>query len=198
MDYIVIAALSIVLPGVFIYMGRKNNMLINNKILYVLIYAAVAGINCLTILYLDYLLRFVILYDIILMLLALLSLWDIKEMKIPSFMVYVLALFCTVLMIFNPYCRIINNIVTGGLFSLLLLIAYKLTKKKIGIGDVKVLCALSFAFGYPVVFNIIFIGMFISVIYGILLIVFKKANVKTEIPFIPFLFAGYVLNVINF
>jgi leader peptidase (prepilin peptidase)/N-methyltransferase len=98
----------------------------------------------------------------------------------------------------NPYCRIINNLVVGGVLSVALFILYKVASDKIGLGDVEIMLALGFAFGYPQIFSIIFSSLFLSMVFGILLMTVKKAKLKTTIPFVPFLFIGMTLNIINY
>lgn len=140
---------------------------------------------------------YIIPFALIQLIMLLLSLWDMKEMEIPAFAAYALFLVCALMMMANPYCTIVNSVFTGGFMSLTLIVFYKLTKDKIGRGDVEVLIALGFAFGYPQVFGIIFAALFVSMIASICLMASKKAKLKTEIPFIPFLFIGMTLNIIN-
>ncbi|HJO92377.1 MAG TPA: prepilin peptidase [Victivallales bacterium] len=61
-----------------------------------------------------------------------------------------------------------------------------------GLGDVKFLAALGACFGlFPAVwFFVIIVASFLGVLFGILLIVFKKKKLTHEIPFGPFLSAA--------
>jgi prepilin signal peptidase PulO-like enzyme (type II secretory pathway) len=131
-------------------------------------------------------------------LLLILSLWDIKQKEVPVPTLYCLFLMCVVMAVTNPYCRIINNLVVGGVLSVALFILYKVASDKIGLGDVEIMLALGFAFGYPQIFSIIFSSLFLSMVFGILLMTVKKAKLKTTIPFVPFLFIGMTLNIINY
>ena len=75
---------------------------------------------------------------------------------------------------------------------------YFLSKKRVGIADIKVISFLGFYMGYPLIFSLLFASMFLAMIYGIALVVLKKAELKSEIPFLPFLLLGYIINVLNF
>lgn len=198
MEYIKVLVLSVIAGSAFLTVNKRSNITNNKKPFCILIFIMFFAVNIIMILYCGYLFRFVILYNLIMLMLGFLSLWDIREKEIPAVAIYILAVFCMVMMLINPYCNIINNVVTGILFSGIIGLAYKLTKEKIGLGDVEVLCAMAFAFGYPNLFNMLFISMISSVIFGIMLIVLKKATIKTEIPFLPFIFIGYILNITSF
>lgn len=160
--------------------------------------AAVLFSNIYMLLYAEALIYFSAVYDVILVLLCILSLWDAREKQIPAVGVYALFFGCAVMTVINPYCSIINNLITGGAVSLVLFIVYKTGRVSIGLGDVEVIGSLAFAFGYPHIFNILIMGLLLSMLWGIGLMALKKADMKTEMAFIPFLFLGYVLNVLNF
>lgn len=198
MNYIIAFVLSFVMGASFILIDKRLNLIKNKRIFYILLFAIFLSVNCIMVLYVDYLLRFVFIYNILLLLLGLLSIWDIQEMKIPVIVVYIFTFFCVIMILVNPYCKVANNVITGGLFSILIFLAYKISRGKIGLGDVKVMCGLAFAFGYPMVFNIIFASLLLSILFGSILIITKKAKIKTEIPFLPFLFLGCILNILNY
>lgn len=132
-----------------------------------------------------------ILYAIVLLIL---SLWDIKEMNVPRVIIGILWLISLCMIFTNK--SIINCAFTGVVLSTILIIVYFVSKKKIGLGDILVICGLAFGLGYPTIFRILFIGMFVAMIYGFILVKRKKATIKTEIPFIPFIFVGLILNIV--
>ena len=59
-----------------------------------------------------------------------------------------------------------------------------------GFGDVKLVFATSLILGFPVSVAAVLFSFWIGAIFGILLLIFKKVNLKTRIPFGPFLLAG--------
>ena len=60
-------------------------------------------------------------------------------------------------------------------------------------GDVKLMTCIGFYTGIYEVLNISFISLLASVLIGLFLIFFKKADKKTEIPFVPFMFVGVII-----
>lgn len=87
--------------------------------------------------------------------------------------------------------------VPGFLFSILLFVLSILTKEAIGMGDAfaVLLCACYLPF-YPVFF-IFVAGLFMAGIVGIFLILVRKGNRKTEIPYLPFLTFSYLIYLVS-
>lgn len=87
--------------------------------------------------------------------------------------------------------------VPGFLFSILLFVLSILTKEAIGKGDAfaVLLCACYLPF-YPVFF-IFVAGLFMAGIAGIFLILVRKGNRKTEIPYLPFLTFSYLIYLVS-
>lgn len=190
---------SVLVTGIMILINKKLNIIEKNKyILYGLILLSVLIISSVPIFVLGIRKIVVIGYLLIYIFLVLLAIYDLKEQSVPVILIYLLWTVCAVIMILNPFIKIMNNLATGGVMTIICIIIYKLSKKRIGIADVKIIAGLSFALGYPMIFSQLFYSMFLAMIYGIVLMLRKKANSKTEIPFLPFMAIGFVLNVINF
>lgn len=87
--------------------------------------------------------------------------------------------------------------VPGFLFSIFLFVLSILTKEAIGMGDAfaVLLCACYLPF-YPVFF-IFVAGLFMSGVVGVFLILIRKGNRKTEIPYLPFLSFSYLIYLIS-
>lgn len=81
-----------------------------------------------------------------------------------------------------------------GLFpgTLFLVLAF-LTKEQIGYGDGLVLLILGGYLDSKTVFGIWMSGLFGAFLVGVILLVCQKAGTKSRLPFIPCLFAGYLL-----
>ena len=59
-----------------------------------------------------------------------------------------------------------------------------------GFGDVKIAVLMGLLLGLPNVLVALFLAFFFGAIIGIILMVFKKKRLKSEIPFGPFLITG--------
>ncbi len=68
-----------------------------------------------------------------------------------------------------------------------------LSPESIGFGDVKLLCVMGLFLGANHVWSPIFATLLVLFFYGIYLLIFKKADRKTELPLAPFLLIGTVI-----
>ncbi len=62
--------------------------------------------------------------------------------------------------------------------------------KAMGFGDVKLVFLLGLLLGWPLIIPSLFIAFFLGAFIGILLIIFRKKQMKSEVPFGPFLIMG--------
>lgn len=69
-------------------------------------------------------------------------------------------------------------------------------KKAIGVGDGLVVVITGLFFNAAATTEILFWGFLTSAVFGIFLMIFRKAGRKTEIPFVPFLLLGYFLRAV--
>lgn len=197
MNYAIYLALFLVFLIGFIFADIKLE-LVKRKLIYIPLIILI-GLNVYTMIFIKEMsIYFTIIYLTAEFILAILCFWDIKEKEIPVIYIYCLVLCCGIMLLSNPYSNIVNNIITGAAITGVLALFYRLKKESVGLGDIEVIAALSFSFGYPHIFNVLFTALFISMIFGIILLIIKRAKLKTEIPFIPFLCLSVILNVINF
>lgn len=81
----------------------------------------------------------------------------------------------------------------GFLPGLILLVVSFLTKESVGMGDGLVLCALGIFSGMKQTLAVLGMAFFLCAMLAVLLLVLRRANKKTELPFLPCLCAGYLL-----
>lgn len=77
------------------------------------------------------------------------------------------------------------------LYGLLLLLARK--NPQLSVGDSQVIAALSLYFPLARWTEIILLALFAALLYGIARILVKQASFRSEIPFMPFLLTGVVI-----
>ena len=68
--------------------------------------------------------------------------------------------------------------------------------KGFGFGDVKLIIPLSLLMGWPEALVGVFMSFLLGALVGIFLIVTKKKNMKSAVPFGPFLIAGSLVALI--
>lgn len=95
-----------------------------------------------------------------------------------------------------------NNIgfVIGELFfrslpGTFLLVTSRISKNAIGAGDGLIVLITGWFLGAGAATEILFWSLLCSAVFGIVLIMVRKASRKTEIPFIPFLLLGYLVRL---
>ena len=94
-------------------------------------------------------------------------------------------------MIFGQFSRIINHLVSGVGAFLFFLMIYVLTKAKgIGFGDVKFGFFMGLLLGFPDILLALYIAFLTGGVVAIILVLWKKKGMKSEVAFGPFLIIG--------
>lgn len=123
--------------------------------------------------------------------------YDLKHYIIPDGIIYP-AIFIAFLydilysyfILHNPNL-IINFFYSSLGASLFFLIIFLVSRGKwLGFGDVKLAVFMGLFLGFPNILVSLFLAFFIGAIMGIGLILAKKKNLKSEVPFGPFLVTG--------
>ena len=127
--------------------------------------------------------------------LFILSLWDIRTKKIPV----VLTVLWGVLLFGCRVCRGLDPVMAaaGMIPGAVILVLSVLSNGKIGLGDGLVLCALGAGFGTEAMVVILSGAFGLAALGAVALIVFQKAGRNREMPFLPYVFAGYVVCMIT-
>jgi len=91
----------------------------------------------------------------------------------------------------HPISYILNPIASavgaGGFFYFLAAVS---DGKWMGGGDIKLAFLMGLLLGFPNILVGLFLGFFLGAIVGIILMIFNRAKMKSEIPFGPFLITG--------
>ncbi|MCR5460133.1 MAG: prepilin peptidase [Acetatifactor sp.] len=128
---------------------------------------------------------------------------DVREHRIPNIFPAVLALggiLCLVLgyltsqqgwMAYIASCTI-ATVATALCFGF----AFFISKHGIGMGDIKILCALALAMGVYATCGTIFFGIVSCAVLSVVLLIIKKKGFKDTLPFGPFIFLGFVISVL--
>lgn len=122
--------------------------------------------------------------------------FDAKYMILPDFSTVILTI-CAMVFLFvetpdlaSLQGKILSAIISFGFLGLL----YLITKGKgMGLGDVKLAFFMGLFLGYPKIVVAMYVAFVVGAMFGLILIIFKKAGKKTEIPFGPFLILGTIV-----
>lgn len=86
-----------------------------------------------------------------------------------------------------------GNILLGALIGVLFLGVGKITNQGVGYGDGWMLVATGTFLGFQKNVLLVLFSFILAAFFSIGIIIFRKKKKKDEIPFMPFLFGGYVL-----
>lgn len=81
----------------------------------------------------------------------------------------------------------------GAAVGILVILVSRLTEGAIGMGDGLLLTVTGIYLGFRENLCLFLCGTFLAAALSVILLIMKKVTRKTACPFIPFLFAGYLL-----
>lgn len=130
---------------------------------------------------------------VLLLISAYLVYFDIRYQRVPNIINLLLLLIVLGGHIYNKEplgYPLISALAAFGTFLLIHIVS----RGKLGMGDCKYTAIIAFQFGYYFwLHSTIYTSIIALIISGILLLT-KKIDTKTPIPFMPFLVSGWVLN----
>ena len=85
---------------------------------------------------------------------------------------------------------LLGTLLSGGIFGAVLWALSRFSGEKMGQGDVKLLCVTAMTAGWTYTFQVFALGLALSFLYGVYLLLVQRRNMRTEIPFVPFLAAA--------
>ena len=122
--------------------------------------------------------------------------YDLKHYIIPDKVLFPAIAVAVVYNLIPPYNLqhlfyvFLAVIIASGFFLAIFLLS---RGKAMGFGDVKLAILMGLLLGLPNILAALFLAFFFGAIIGIILMVYKKKSLKSEIPFGPFLIAGTFL-----
>lgn len=99
----------------------------------------------------------------------------------------ILSTFLNVLSVEELFVRVLTAFIVFLFFFALYFFS---EGKAMGFGDVKLVVFLGLLLGFPNVLPALFIAFFLGAVIGLIMMMFKKKGMKSEIPFGPFLVFG--------
>lgn len=126
------------------------------------------------------------------LLLIIVSIQDIKWKKIRLWIVLIATIILSVCALFSSSLSILDR-VFGLLLGLAMVLLSKATGGKIGIGDGMVLGVTGIGLGFWSNMELFALALSMAAVFSIGLIILRRANRSTAIPFMPFLFLSYII-----
>ncbi|MBQ9519566.1 MAG: prepilin peptidase [Firmicutes bacterium] len=134
-------------------------------------------------------------YIILTVMLAITAYTDIKERKIKNMPVLIITAFALAFMLIRldtAMLSLIGLAVAAAVF----VVTYILSKGGLGEGDVKLAMAVGLYVGVFDFINIMLYALIYTVVAGVITAIVKRGNLKSTLPFAPFIFAGCITNII--
>lgn len=120
--------------------------------------------------------------------------FDLKYMILPDFSTVILIICGLVLLVGTRHGACLQNIIVALGASGFLLILNLITKGNgMGIGDVKLALFMGLFLGYPKTIIAFYVAFIVGAIFGLILMFFKKATKKSQVPFGPFMILGILV-----
>lgn len=116
---------------------------------------------------------------------------DIKRKSIP--VLPVLGLGVTLLAFRLTEAETAKELLCGFLPGIVLTLISFFSKEGIGMGDALVLLCLGAGYRWEKVTAMLFGALCLAAVFSLVLLILKKADRKTELPFLPFLFFGWCI-----
>ena len=127
---------------------------------------------------------------------------DLTEYRIPNLFPLALALCGIALLAIGlltgqngAFSNATGSVLSAVICAACLLIAMFLSRRGIGMGDIKLLAALALCVGFRALIGVIFYGMLFCALTAVSLLIFKKKTIRDAIPFGPFIAFGYLFTL---
>lgn len=127
------------------------------------------------------------------MLLLICGIWDIKYKKIFLWLIPTAGVLISILIPFCSSSITIYARIGGVAVGAAIIILSLATGGKIGLGDGLLLCVTGLGLGFWENMELFAAALSLAAVISILLLMLRMADRKKAIPFVPFLFAGYML-----
>lgn len=126
------------------------------------------------------------------------SLWDLKKKTIPTIYLVVYGFVGIVYSVFGLFgekniWEIVLAVVPGCIGVILSFV----TREQIGMGDGLVILCTGFFLSCRHIMAMICMAFAILTVVAIVLLITRRVNCKTRIPFIPFLLVGFIVFVLG-
>lgn len=144
----------------------------------------------------------IIRYYVLIWALAVIAWIDQGSKRIPNRVLLFLLVMRTIILVLECllyhgyWMSILMSAGTGLLFGGgMFLLCFLISRGGMGAGDVKLSAVLGYYMGGGAIFTAVFLTVLSAAIYSVIALLLKKATLKQEIPFAPFVLAGALMTI---
>jgi leader peptidase (prepilin peptidase)/N-methyltransferase len=122
--------------------------------------------------------------------------FDLKHRMLPDVILLPLVVIIGARLVMQRPDMLINACATGALLSGALGLLYVISHGRwLGLGDVKLAFVIGLLFGYPVAVGVTLVAIWAGALVGVGLILAKRANMQTALPFGSFWVAAAIITM---
>ena len=122
---------------------------------------------------------------------------DLRRMEVPVILIVILSLAsAAVEALFFTFSM--KDALLGAGLGLVFIVVALAARKSFGMGDGILLTGIGVFAGFSVLLPLLCTAFLLTALYGGAALLFRKGSLKQRIPFVPFLFAAAVCNMILF
>jgi leader peptidase (prepilin peptidase)/N-methyltransferase len=134
---------------------------------------------------------------LILAILVVLTATDLEQRRLPHLLLDPLIVVAVVFVPFNPGVPWTDALIGAAVAVAFMGLLGLLVRGGVALGDLYLVGPIGLVVGWPAIFVAIFVAGLLSAVFSALLLVTRRAGLKTYIPFGPFLVAGMVVTLLR-
>lgn len=134
---------------------------------------------------------------LVLALLVMLTATDWEQRRLPHLVLDPLIVVAVAFVPFNPAVTPLDAAIGGVASAAFLWLAGLVVRDGVALGDLYLIAPLGLLLGWPAIFGAIFIAAFSVSAFSVVLLVTRRAAMKSYVPFGPFLVLGAVVTLLR-
>lgn len=134
---------------------------------------------------------------LILALLVLLTATDLEQRRLPHLLLDPLIVVAALFVPFNPTVGWVDALIGGAVAVAFMGVLGLVVRGGVALGDLYLVGPIGLVLGWPAIFFAVFVAGLLSAVVSTLLLVTRRAGLKTYIPFGPFLVAGMLVALLR-
>jgi leader peptidase (prepilin peptidase) / N-methyltransferase len=134
---------------------------------------------------------------LILAILVVLTATDLEQRRLPHLLLDPLIVVAVLFVPFNPSVAWTDALIGAAVAVAFMGLLGLLVRGGVALGDLYLVGPIGLVVGWPAIFVAIFVAGLLSAVFSALLLVTRRAGLKTYIPFGPFLVAGMVVTLLR-
>lgn len=128
--------------------------------------------------------------------LILVAIADVKFHVIPNIMtvtMMITQLLCSFFLVKSGINYV--NVIAAVILAVILFFVSKISREQIGAGDIKLLIVISLIYGLSFTIYSMIFSLIIMIVFSVPLLIMKKVNLKSQLPFAPFYVFGALVYI---